>query len=166
MNFEKLSTSLTLFGNIGVIAGIVFLGVEIHQNTNAMLAASRQSIMETAQNELFKVVDNPDLWLMATQAEPLTPAQQVRLSAMLASQLRAREFSWLQHRDGTVDDTQWATEYEVTRWVLGTKRAREWWEKSGRVAVSAEFAAFVDGEIVAKPLDRDWWLIESTWSTF
>jgi hypothetical protein len=103
---------------------------------------------------------------MATQAAPLTPAQQVRLSAMLGALIRAREFSWLQHRDGIIDHTQWATEYEVTRWSLGTKRAREWWEKSGRVAVSAEYAAFVDAEIVAEPLDRDWWLIESTWSTF
>ncbi len=166
MNIEKLNPWLTLMGNIGIVAGIVFLGIEMHQNTNAMLAASRQAVMETAQNELFKAVDDPGLWLMATQTEPLTPAQQVRLSALLAALIRAREYSWLQNRDGIIDDAQWATEFEVTRWVLGTKRSREWWEKSGSVTVSSDFAAFVETEIVAEPLDSDWWLIESTWSTF
>jgi hypothetical protein len=156
---------LTLLGNIGVVAGIVFLGIEMHQNTNAMIAASRQSVVTNAQAELFKVTDDPSLWLFANQVAPLSPEEQVRFSAYLGALARAREYSWLQYRDGSIDEAQWATEYEVTRWVFGTSRAREWWEKSGRVTVSPSYAAFVDAEIVSEPLNRDWWLIESTWST-
>ena len=47
MNPDHLNKWLTLAANICVIAGIVFLGVEIRQNTDATQASVEQSMMET-----------------------------------------------------------------------------------------------------------------------
>jgi hypothetical protein len=43
---KKLNQWLTLLANIGVIAGIVFLGVEIRQNTEMIRSQTRDSITE------------------------------------------------------------------------------------------------------------------------
>ena len=43
---NKLNQWLTLLANIGVIAGIVFLGVEIRQNTEMIQSQTRDSITE------------------------------------------------------------------------------------------------------------------------
>ena len=41
---EKLNHLLTLLANIGVIAGIIFLAVEINQNTDMMRAQTRSAV--------------------------------------------------------------------------------------------------------------------------
>ncbi len=51
MNTEALNRWLTLTANVGVIAGIVFLAVEIRQNTDMMRAQTRSSV--TAWNGQF-----------------------------------------------------------------------------------------------------------------
>jgi hypothetical protein len=46
MRMKKLNEWLTLFANIGVIAGIAFLGFEIRQNTAMIKSQTRDSITE------------------------------------------------------------------------------------------------------------------------
>ena len=44
MNFEKINNSLSLFANVGVIVGIVFLAFEIQQNTEMMKSQTRDAM--------------------------------------------------------------------------------------------------------------------------
>ncbi|HAJ76756.1 MAG TPA: hypothetical protein DCM64_09910 [Gammaproteobacteria bacterium] len=46
MNVDKVNQWLTLAGNVGVIAGIVFLALEIRQNTSMMQSQTRDSMTE------------------------------------------------------------------------------------------------------------------------
>lgn len=46
MTMDKLNQWLTLLANVGVIAGIVFLGIEIRQNTEMIQSQTRDSISE------------------------------------------------------------------------------------------------------------------------
>ena len=50
MNLDQINKWLTLSANICVIAGIVFLAIEIGQNTDATQASVEQSMMETDIN--------------------------------------------------------------------------------------------------------------------
>ena len=56
----------------------------------------------------------------------------------------AREFAWLQFRDGTIDEVQWRQESLVIQAVFGRGLSRYWWESGGRQVFPAEFVAFVD----------------------
>jgi len=44
MNNERLNQWLTLGANLGVVAGLIFLGIEINQNTRASIAAASEEI--------------------------------------------------------------------------------------------------------------------------
>ncbi|MEQ9007390.1 MAG: hypothetical protein RLP12_05865 [Ekhidna sp.] len=46
MQFDKLNQLLTLIANLGVIAGILFLAIEVRQNTAMMQAQTRDSIAD------------------------------------------------------------------------------------------------------------------------
>ncbi len=46
MKIDNLNKWLTLLGNLGVILGIIFLAMEIQQNTNMMQAQTRDAITE------------------------------------------------------------------------------------------------------------------------
>ena len=53
--------SIGILANIGVIAGIVFLGIEIRDSTRATQAASIQSASELDHEFLMRVGEDPDL---------------------------------------------------------------------------------------------------------
>ena len=61
MNLEKLNQWLTLFANFGVLAGIIFLGFEISQNTRTMQAAAIQESTNIAREQLYFLAGNSDI---------------------------------------------------------------------------------------------------------
>ena len=138
--------------------------MEVRQNTNALYAESRQAVLTAGQNELFVLVENPDLLLSVTRGDPLTEAEQVKLGAWLAATMRAREFSWLRYRDGIIDEAQWESEVLIIRFLLDSTRTREWWANVGRFNANPSFVDFVDADLESRPTAGDSWLIETNWA--
>jgi hypothetical protein len=52
MDTEKLNRWITLLANLGVVAGLIFLAVEIHQNTESLDESRRQAQLQSYQNYL------------------------------------------------------------------------------------------------------------------
>jgi len=46
MNMDKVNQWLSLLGNLGVVAGIIFLAIELQNNTRATEAQTRNSMTE------------------------------------------------------------------------------------------------------------------------
>jgi hypothetical protein len=164
MNRKRRREIFEAVGLIAIVASLVFLALETRQNTNALYAESRQSVLTAAQTELFVLVENPDIVLTVLKDDPLTEEDQVKVGAWLAAAMRAREYSWLQHRDGIIDEAQWETEVAIILWILDTARTRDWWEKRGRFGSSAGFAEFVDSAIQNQPATVDGWRGETNWA--
>ena len=61
MNLDSLNKWLMLAANLGVIAGIIFLGVEIQQNNESLNAQSRDSWIDRQTGLLETMVLNPEL---------------------------------------------------------------------------------------------------------
>lgn len=53
MKMDELNKWLTLAANVGVIAGIVFLGLEIQQNTRTIQASSIQESTNVARQQIL-----------------------------------------------------------------------------------------------------------------
>ena len=53
MKLDQLNTWLALAANLGVVAGIVFLGLEIQQNTRTMQAAAIQDSTSIARQQIL-----------------------------------------------------------------------------------------------------------------
>lgn len=69
MNLDSLNKWLTLAANIGVIAGIIFLGLELNQNTTAVQSASRQESLNAELWVFEQLIDYPALSLRPTDRE-------------------------------------------------------------------------------------------------
>ena len=164
MKRKRRKDLIEAVGLIAIVVSLVFLVLETRQNTNALAAESRQSVLTGAQTELALIAENPNLVVSATKEGPLTAEEQVALGAWLAAAMRAREFSWLQYRDGTIGEEQWNTEVLVIRWTLDSKRSREWWMNVGRKTVNPTFADFVDNDIRNHPGTGDSWDAETNWA--
>jgi hypothetical protein len=61
MELDRLNRWLTLGANIGVLAGIVFLVLEVQQNTAATHSATVQSITDSSRTSLSEFAGNTNL---------------------------------------------------------------------------------------------------------
>lgn len=151
-------------GLLAIVASLIFLAVEINQNTNALYGQSRQSVLEAAQSELFVLVEHPEVSLSVVKEGPLTPEENVRLDAYLAATLRAREYAFLQYQVGAIDEEQWNVEVAVAKSILNAERVRLWWAVVGRNNSSPQFAEFVDSQIIVEPVTEGGWRDFADWS--
>ena len=60
MRISEINEGVSLLANIGVIASIVFLGLEMQQNTEMMQSQTRNSIVEHQLSFYERVVDHKD----------------------------------------------------------------------------------------------------------
>jgi len=106
MNLDNFNKWLTLAANIGVIVGIVFLAIEIQQNTKVQLANSRQQILEADLSIIDDLFENPDL-IVARSDPNIDELDYERVRMYWVKLLRSREFAYFQYRDGLMDEATW-----------------------------------------------------------
>jgi hypothetical protein len=165
MALEQYAYLAEIIGVILVIASLVYVARQLRQNTAAILAQSRQAMLSASQSELFALLDHPGIHISAIKHETLTAEEQMRLGAWLMGVMRARQFAWLQYRNGVIDESQWETEEAVIRAILDTSRARDWWFRLGRVSFGDEFADFVDSVITVHPPSEVVYQAWTNWAT-
>ena len=161
-----------LLGNLGefigaivIVASLIYLAMQIKQNTNAQHADSRVAILTGGHAELLAMMENPILVASIIKPNPLTQDEQISLSAFLYATMRTREFAWGQFRAGVIDEAQWGTEVNVIQFIFDSQRTRQWWRKLGRAAFSTEFADFVEILMRDKPSTDTLWESYAIWAT-
>jgi hypothetical protein len=143
MKLHSVNEWLTLGANLGVLAGIVFLGLEIRQNSEALLAGSRQDLLAAVLVILDNMIDYPQLYNPANTGN-LTGDDIPRRDAYFVSILRIREFAWQQYRNGLVDEQTLASYLEPLRFVFDSDEGRAFL-LSRQYSGDPEFDEFVIG---------------------
>jgi len=147
---SPISEWLTLIANFAVVAGIIFLAIEVSQNTAMIEAQMSQGRAETAMDQAESLYNSdhlPEIFLAMEQEQPLTDLQRVRFTAYLRAFNRNQDNLLYQVEQGflgattlrSIRDAVWA---ELAR----KKAAREIWENT-RVSYSDEYVALVDSVI-------------------
>ena len=125
MNIDSINKWLTLVANIGVLAGIIFLGLEIRQNSEALLAGSRQDILEADLVLLDNLMDYPILYDPANN-ENLTGDDAVRREIYFITTLRIREFAWQQYNNGVLDEQTFRSYLGPLKFIFNSEVGREY----------------------------------------
>ena len=76
-----LGQTITILANIGVIAGIGFLALEVHQNNELMSAEARRSRTESSESAFRAIAENADLaeiFVKARQGQEFSAIEEQR----------------------------------------------------------------------------------------
>ncbi len=142
-----LGQTVGILANIGVIAGIVFLGLELRQNNELLETEARQGLMQNRldANRAWAADENMmQLRLKAHDGEQLTQVDQWRLEADFAGLVAAIEWEYEQFQSGRVSYIPidgWRA--VLNRWSY----FQSMWLKT-RNRFSPEFARFMDEELL------------------
>ena len=164
MTLSDYALLAEIVSSIGVIASLIYVSIQLKQNTLAKQAESRHAVMSSSVSELFEIMHDSEIMILVLEKEDLSPIEQAKLNAYFGATFRAREYSWLQFQNGIIDKPQWKTELTVIQNVfLDSVKVRIWWENLGKLSFSKEFSEFIDKLISEQPATNKTFKLITSW---
>ena len=145
MKVEKLSAVAELVSSIAILATLGYLAIQTQQNTQAIQATVRQSMLTEDRELLFWQFEYPWLDMISIDEREFSPDELFQVRAFLTAFFRSRENQWLQLQAGVIDEVTWSTYRSPLANVLRSEVVRENWRfRVERGEFTAGFVAEVD----------------------
>lgn len=135
-----------VFAAVGVIVSLIFVGVEIRQNTAAARGATFQAISDGAAQSAFDVAANdhmPRLFAQIRTSDPplseFSEEDQERLRFIYLYTVRRLENVWVQVNEGIVDQKAYER-FQPRVGYVGARSFRDFWN-DGKSAFSSDFVS-------------------------
>jgi hypothetical protein len=150
MNSDRINSWMRLGANLGVLAGIIVLAVELQQNTVATELEAVSNFQNTfSEIELF-VAGNPEfaeLLVKGRESEELTATDRLRLSIFYGNILFSWQYTHFQYQAGALDEDIWqGTRVKWTRIISADDGLLNHWQRNKR-EFSPAFKAMVESMI-------------------
>jgi hypothetical protein len=145
---NKINRWLTLAANVGVLAGLVLVSLQIRQNTAITRAQIENDyFLADMQLELTMMGEDPAAsWVAAVYApDELTARDAAVVDRYFNYGLVQVQRLQRMNELGLADD-EWVDRIDYLRWHLGNEVGRRWWEHS-RDSFPAEFVATVEASL-------------------
>lgn len=138
----------------GVILSLIFVGLELRQNTAAVRGATFQALSDASASDISAVAHNPDLVVLLEEvyfddvvAGDFSSTENTQIYFYYLAFLRRLENSYFQFTAGIVDDRIFES-YGWNDAILTRPHFREFWKDwGGAESASSEFAAFFESRI-------------------
>jgi len=154
MNLTKLANISEIVSSFAIVITLVFLALQMQQNTKAIEATSIQTASKAGNDFAFQSLQDPALVLSLSKRE-LSVEEQIKLGSWLTILSRTHESVWSQYQLGVID-REALNRYEAGfLWTLSFQRSRNWIKNVGPSIYSAEFIAYVNELLRTAPLITD-----------
>ena len=147
MNTEKAAHWLTIVGNLGILAGLILVAVEINQNTTSVRGAAYQTWV-ASNLEINNATLNSDFAgpLHAGMYDSANLSAETQLPFALwhlgfFQMIQATDYLY---RSGSIDEALWASEIDRGAIHLRLPGVRQWWDSGGKSLLTPEFVKLIE----------------------
>ena len=144
-----LGQSLTILANLGVIAGIVFLAIELRQNNELMADEAERARAESRRQHWVLLAENTDLAAMMVKersGERLNAVEEVQLTGYWMRDLIGYQTSFEQlPREDIL-----AASLDFRRFMETSPSFRAAWEEQ-RDTLDTDFVQFMEQDVFHEP---------------
>jgi hypothetical protein len=148
-SLKEYALAAEIIGAIAVVISLIYVGVSVNQNTNALMVANHQALvaMDQTTTDWFKDPAFVATWQKAEEdVGQLSSVEVAQAFSYLAGKLNAWEFAFLTHEDGMMADNIWVGWDAHYRTVLKQEACRKFW-KLDRESFSPAFRHYLDSII-------------------
>jgi hypothetical protein len=135
---------------VGIFASLIFVGLQIRQNTKAIKATSHHAVTDSFNAINTLILSDPKvarLWRLAiTGSQDLNEDERTSADFMLLANMRIFETIYYQYKNGTMDKQLFDAELKTLKWAFTFPGSQAWWA-ANPISLSDEFRAFIDGLI-------------------
>lgn len=154
MKISAINEGVSFVANIGVIASIVFLGLEMQQNTEMMQSQTRNSIMENQLSFYERAIENNEFAKVIAERRlnpnsyPAGSAESFQYLLFIASQQRMWENEFYQYQVGLFDQDEFDARTNLWRREIAIEANLQGWRRA-EDSYSPEFRDFLN-EIISE----------------
>ena len=155
MTLADFGTIAEIVSAFAVVVTLAYLAIQTRHANKLAQMQTRRHMADMVREELGIVISDPDVLLKLIAPPPLPPPDAARTANFLILIMRQREWEWYQAHNGAISAE--AAEQvkrdclEVAALFLDLRRARKWWEMTGRVGFNPRFVAEVDAFLEGRP---------------
>jgi hypothetical protein len=158
MSFEQLSNLVQIVASVAVIVSLIFVGLQIKQNTSVLQRNEHNSTMAQWTVIRMAIAKNRDIAELMTAGlhgeRALDAADQLRLEQMLQEHAWAAFHIWERTQRGIfAKGTFEATAGPLLFGLLTTARGADWWSSAKHTGFIPRFVSDVDA-VLAKDSGR------------
>jgi hypothetical protein len=152
MNWDAVGALAELIAAIGVIASIVYLAIQIRDNTKSNRVVARQNTTRQLADYIDLLLIHPDLGSVhdkgRVKLEELTPEEAVQFGRLMRKSFWYFSAQYYQYTAGAIDTDEWGESLKLIHTYIADGGVQQWWyERGGRDHSSPSLAKFIDKEI-------------------
>ena len=149
MTREQRKDVFEAVGLIAIVGSLIFLALEINQNSELMRAQSRTEMAQDTVDLLTLNVENADfieLWNRGNAGEELTEVEQTQFALTYSGWIwHWNNLAYL-HRVGLYDESEYSMQLNIIRSELDEFPGfKTFWCDKGRLAASPELIEAIEG---------------------
>ncbi len=164
MEFDRVNRWLTLAANLGLLAGLILVALQLNQ-TSELARAQLINEGNTTASEVWAGLmgEDPAVAIAKSIENPseMTFADFMVVDAYLWIAVNIFHRNYELAREDMFDSTDWQQGIDsLGTWYLGNAFGRAWWEEEARHFFEPEFVAYIDQHL-ARTSNRDsefYWL--------
>jgi len=148
MDWEAIGAIGEIAGAAAVLVTLIYLSIQIRQNTKALGHASERGATDDAFRWVFAVIQDPelaDLYRSGLLAQDLSPEDELRFRLLMQMLFATWDYAYKHGQHGAVARSDVAS-------VIATAGGKKYWERAVEqelIGLHEDFRQFVD-EIVSE----------------
>ena len=147
MNWDAMAAVAETVGGAGVIATLIYLAVQVRQNTRSVRAATYDAMVRSSGDFRLPLIQDARLAKNFEQAvedwDKLDAEYRASVMYILTQLFRIWENAYFQHRQNTLEPGLWAAWRGVMLSYFHQPGVQEWWKYRAH-AYSAEFRELLE----------------------
>ena len=134
MNWEAISSLSELIGAVAVVISLIYVAIEIRQNTKATRFQTTQQLISANAEANYLISSDTELASIMRKGlmdrSSLDEEEEIRFNTWLISSFKQFDFAYHQFVSGELDKQFWETmDYELPIWVASLPGIAEWWDQ-------------------------------------
>ena len=152
MNLDKINTWLSLLANFGVLVGVLFLVLEMQQNSQLMRSQTRDSLAEKNVEWRYAIAGNMETAQLFADGprimgDPQFDAEYFALASLYDARLRIWENELYQYQQGLYDEGEFRARLDSWKYNFRNKPDIAIFWEIRRGSYSQEFTDLIDSVI-------------------
>ena len=155
INWSKWSAVAEIISSIAILVTLIYLSIQTQQNTAAIQANTRQTMITTDLEALKAGMDYPSALVHMRTSENISDEEKNRIVTWLIMLVRTREYQWFQYKNGLLDKQAWEAYLSGISENLSFPRTRKWWNHVANNYFDHEFVDEVNRYLANKPVTKN-----------
>jgi hypothetical protein len=157
MSIQDLGSLGELIAALATLATLIYLAIQIRQNTATVRGSTIQGVTQSQQLELKWGSEIADAFAKSFQSPESLDFRDIwQLNEWFFAAFAARQNEYVQYKRGLLDEDVWTASKNIIALLASMPLCRKWWTSLGQHAFVDEFCTIVEDAMSAENDIVDW----------